>query len=64
MNRHEETFIRKIQSYCRGKDVLEIGCGDGKRSREMASSSKSWIGIDLDPGSIREANKIDVLENT
>ena len=64
MIRHEETFVRKIESYCSGKVVLEIGCGDGKRSREVAGSSKSWIGIDPDPVGIREASQYDLPENT
>jgi SAM-dependent methyltransferase len=63
VNRHEGPFIRKIESYCRGNDVLEIGCGDGKRSIEVAGPSKSWIGIDLDRDSIQQAAKNVVLEN-
>lgn len=63
MIRHEETFIRKIKSYCSGKDVLEIGCGDGARSRVIARTCKSWIGIDPDPESIRQANENNVPEN-
>lgn len=64
MIRHEKTFIRKIESYCRGKDVLEIGCGDGTRLSEVARISKSWIGIDPDRESIREANENRVSVNT
>ena len=64
MIRHEETFIQKIESYCCGKDVLEIGCGDGVRLREVTRSSKSWIGIDLDPTAIQQANEGNVSVNT
>ena len=64
MKRHEEPFIRKIESYCSGKDVLEIGCGDGKRSREVAGSSSSWVGIDPDADSVKQANDNDAMANT
>ena len=62
--RHEKTFVRRIESYCRGKDVLEIGCGDGTRLGEVARTCMSWIGIDPGPDSIEQANKNAVSENT
>lgn len=64
MIRHEEPFVLKIESYCRGKNVLEIGCGDGKRSVMVAGSSMSWIGIDPDPSSIQQANQQQLTGNT
>lgn len=64
MIRHEETFVRKLRPYCSGNDVLEVGCGDGERSKELAAYSRSWIGIDPDPESIRLANEGGVPENT
>jgi len=64
VNRHEEPFIRKIESHCRGKDVLEIGCGDGRRLREVAHSAQSWTGIDPDPICIQQASKNATLANT
>jgi len=62
--RHEDTFVRKIKSYCNGKDVLEIGCGDGARSRQLSQTCKSWIGIDPDPESIQHANESGLPEDT
>jgi ubiquinone/menaquinone biosynthesis C-methylase UbiE len=53
--RREDVVIRKIESYCRAKDVLEIGCGDGSRLAEVVRTSNSWYGIDRDPDAVRQA---------
>lgn len=57
MKRFESVFVDRIKGYCRGKDVLEIGCGDGTRLAKAARASKSWIGIDSDSTAIRQANE-------
>ena len=31
-----------------GKDVLEIGCGDGRLTRRFARGTRSVLGVDLD----------------
>jgi ubiquinone/menaquinone biosynthesis C-methylase UbiE len=56
MRRYEESVLRKLETYCREKDVLEIGCGDGSRLAEVVRTSKSWYGIDPDSDAVRQAN--------
>ena len=59
MKRFESVFVRRIEDFCRGKDVLEIGCGDGTRLAEVVGQSRSWSGIDPDSAAVakaREAN--------
>src|SRR5690349_6888208 len=34
------------------KDVLEIGCGEGRLTRRFASEARSVLGVDLDAESI------------
>ena len=40
------------------KDVLEIGCGDGRLTRRFASQTHSVLGLDLDAESIALANAL------
>jgi ubiquinone/menaquinone biosynthesis C-methylase UbiE len=35
-----------------GRDVLEVGCGDGRLTRRFASGARSVLGVDLDAESI------------
>lgn len=39
-----------------GKDVLEIGCGDGRLTRRFADRTRSVLGVDLDADSIALAH--------
>lgn len=39
-----------------GKDVLEIGCGDGRLTRRFADRTRSMLGVDLDADSIALAH--------
>lgn len=36
----------------RGKDVLEIGCGDGRLTRRFAAEARSVLGVDLNADTI------------
>jgi 2-polyprenyl-3-methyl-5-hydroxy-6-metoxy-1,4-benzoquinol methylase len=38
------------------KDVLEIGCGDGRLTRRFARGTRSVLGVDLDAESIAHAS--------
>ena len=40
-----------------GKDVLDIGCGDGRTTRRMARTAASVLGVDPDPEAISRARK-------
>ena len=57
MERIKEEFLDKLESVIslRGKDVLEIGCGEGTRSIEIAGLCKSLTAIDPDPELISKA---------
>ena len=63
MKRNESIFVDRIGSHCRGKDVLEIGCGDGTRFAAAIRLSKSWKGVDLDATAVRQANEANLLPN-
>ena len=38
-----------------GKDVLDIGCGDGRTSRRLAGRGATVLGVDPDEASIAQA---------
>ena len=38
-----------------GKDVLDIGCGDGRTSRRLAGRGASVLGVDPDDAAIAQA---------
>ncbi len=40
-----------------GKDILDIGCGRGRLTLQMADSAASVVGIDTDPAAIADARK-------
>lgn len=63
MKRNDRSILTRIGEYCRGKDVLEIGCGDGSRMAEVAAESRSWTGIDPDAESVRLAVEEIALPN-
>jgi len=44
---HEIEVLRRLVSFD-GKDVLDIGCGDGRTARYIARAARSVIGIDSD----------------
>ncbi len=49
-----------------GKDVLEIGCGDGRMTWRFAHEAASVLAIDPDEGDIATANECtpDALKST
>jgi len=53
----EQIEIKKIRSLAdfKGKKVLEIGCGDGRVSSELADRTESYIAIDPDRECILQA---------
>ena len=46
------------QKYCEGKKVLDIACGTGYGSKELAEVASSVIGIDVDKASVELAQKM------
>ena len=57
MQRLKEEFINKLDSYVRlaGKHILEIGCGYGSRSVNIAENCKHLTAIVPDAGLIESA---------
>ena len=53
-------FINKLLDHLKplpGSLMLDIACGRGRHSRQLASKGFNVTGIDLSPGSIKEAKK-------
>lgn len=63
MKHFAEGFLDKLKPFGSDKNTLEIGCGDGARSAEIASIFSSLTGIDPDPASIEKANRHNRFEN-
>ena len=40
-----------------GKDVLDVGCGDGRSTRRLARTAASVLGVDPDPEAIAQARE-------
>jgi ubiquinone/menaquinone biosynthesis C-methylase UbiE len=59
MRRLKEQFVEKLDSVAplAGLTVLEIGCGDGSRSVELAARTKALFGIDPNPAQILSASE-------
>lgn len=47
----------RLLETCRGKDVLDFGCGAGAEAVELASVAKSVYGLDIVPRLLDEARK-------
>jgi len=53
MQSHYVTNIPDISSYLKGK-VLEVGCGDGKRVKELRDRGIDAIGVEINPAHVNE----------
>ncbi|MCF7866514.1 methyltransferase domain-containing protein [Candidatus Woesearchaeota archaeon] len=55
-----ENIIEKIKPFAKlsSANVLDVGCGDGKKGRYLAQKSFSYTGIDLDEQRIRIASNL------
>ncbi len=54
---HNEIRALKSVANWREKEVLEVGCGDGRLTQRLASLGANILAIDPDPGLIRTARK-------
>jgi ubiquinone/menaquinone biosynthesis C-methylase UbiE len=54
--RHQSAY-EYCKTYCSGKRVLDLGCGDGYGTALLAQKAKHVVGIDNDEHSIRIARK-------
>jgi ubiquinone/menaquinone biosynthesis C-methylase UbiE len=55
----DDIELRRLRAdrYFRGKDVLDIGTGDGRLAWLIAPVARSVVGLDPDPNGIREATR-------
>ena len=47
----EERILRDLADF-RGKDVLDMGCGDGRTTRSIAATARNVLGVDPDDEAI------------
>jgi len=55
----DDIELRRLRAtpYFKGKDVLDIGTGDGRLASLIARSARSVVGLDPDPIGIRDARR-------
>jgi 2-polyprenyl-3-methyl-5-hydroxy-6-metoxy-1,4-benzoquinol methylase len=55
----DDIELRRLRAdrYFRGKDVLDIGTGNGRLAWLIAPTARSVLGVDPDPEAIRDANR-------
>lgn len=65
MKRLKDEFLNIVDAKVglKGKTVLEIGCGVGARSIQIAQKCKSLVAIDPNIDAIKTADKINRVEN-
>lgn len=59
----EVDFIEKEISFNKEVRILDIGCGTGRHSIELASRGYHVTGIDLSPSMVKKANELARKEN-
>lgn len=59
MQRIHEDYLAPLENIVplTDKHILEIGCGNGTRSIEIARRCESLVGVDADPATIARANE-------
>jgi len=64
VERHETRYLHKFADFS-GKQILEIGCGEGRLTWQYAEETRSTVGIDLDADALRVAiiDRPDSLQN-
>jgi SAM-dependent methyltransferase len=62
----DDLEVDLVLPLCRGRDVLEIGCGTGLLLTRVAAVAASAKGVDLSPGMLEGARRrgLDVVEGT
>ena len=55
----DDVELRRLRAdrFFRGKDVLDIGTGNGRLAWLVALTARSVVGVDPDPDAIREATR-------
>ncbi|MEH3140883.1 MAG: class I SAM-dependent methyltransferase [Mycobacterium kyogaense] len=52
---HNTAYHPWLLGFAHGRDVLDVGCGDGLLAERLAPVARSVVGIDPDPEAIRRA---------
>jgi ubiquinone/menaquinone biosynthesis C-methylase UbiE len=65
MKRIKEEFLDKLETAVKlkGKHILEVGCGRGARSVQIAKRAKSLVAIEPDVAMLKSAIKNNSLDN-
>ena len=63
MQHISDGFPDRIKPYLTGTTALEIGCGNGARTQEIAAYFSCLTSIDPDPALIAEANRLNRCDN-
>lgn len=68
---HNTAYHPWVLAFAHGRDVLDVGCGDGLLAERLAPVARSVVAIDPDPGAARRARArlthvdgVSVLEST
>jgi ubiquinone/menaquinone biosynthesis C-methylase UbiE len=54
IERNETKYLHKFVDFA-GKQILEIGCGEGRLTWQYAEATRSTVGIDLEADALRVA---------
>ncbi|MCB1099645.1 MAG: class I SAM-dependent methyltransferase [Verrucomicrobiae bacterium] len=52
---HPESHLERVGEYLRDLRVLEVGCGDGFRSKQLVGFCRELVGIDPNAAAVAEA---------
>lgn len=63
MKQSTDGFWDRLRPYLAGTVALEIGCGNGERTQDIAQYFTSLTGIDPDPMLIANANRMNRCDN-
>lgn len=59
----EVDFIEREIAFDRSKNILDVGCGNGRHALELARRGYQVIGVDLDDSVMAPARKLAAAEN-
>lgn len=62
----DDLEVDLVTPFCRGRDVLEVGCGTGLILARVAGIAESAVGVDISPGMLEGARErgLDVFEGS
>lgn len=63
ITQREVDFIEREIAFDRSKNILDVGCGNGRHALELARRGYQVIGVDLDESAMAPARKLAAAEN-